>query len=138
MLARLVGTAEPWSLLPLRIVVGGIFIVHGAQKLFVFGFPGVAKFLGGLGFHPAMFWAVVVSLVEFLGGIAILAGFMTRWAALLIAIEMVVAILRVNLARGFYATGGFEFPLALLAACLTLLGAGAKRPSINHGPAKEL
>lgn len=131
MLARIFGTVEPWSLLPLRVAVGVIFIAHGAQKLFAIGLPGVARFLGGLGFHPGMFWAVVVSLVEFLGGIAILAGFLTRWAALLIAIEMVVAILRVNLRRGFFEPG-LEFPLVLLGACLTLLLAGAKRLSVDR------
>ena len=138
MLARVFGTAEPWSLLPLRIVLGGIFIVHGSQKLFVFGFPGVARFLGGLGFHPATVWAVVLILVELLGGIAILVGFMTMWAALLIAIEMVIAINRVVWKTGFYTPRGWEFNIALIAACLTLVLAGAKRPSVDRGMPKEI
>ncbi len=133
MLARIFGPAEPWSLLPIRIGLGGIFLIHGSQKLFVFGIPGVAKYLGGLGFHPAMFWAVVLSLVEFLGGIAILVGFMTRWAVLLITIEMVIAIYRVVLRTGFFVPRGVEFNVALIAACLTLLLAGARKPSIDRG-----
>lgn len=139
-MARIFGTAEPWSLLPLRIALGGIFIVHGSQKLFVFGFPGVARYLTHLGgFHPVMFWAVVLVAVEFLGGIAILVGFMTRWAVLLITIEMVIAIDRVVWPTGFFVPPrGLEFNIALIAACLTLLLAGAKRPSVDRGLGKEL
>jgi len=137
MLARIAGRAEPWSLLPLRVGVGIVFIVHGGQKLFLFGFPGVARFLSGLGFQPPMFWAVVVTLVEFFGGIAILAGFLTRWAAALIAIEMIVAV-RVSWARGFFSDkGGYELPLILLAACLTILLAGAKKPSVDQALPRE-
>jgi len=138
MLARIFGTAEPWSLLPLRIALGGIFIVHGSQKLFVLGFPRVAGFLGKLGFHPAMFWAVVLILVELLGGIAILVGFMTRWAVALITIEMIVAIYRVVWRTGFFVPVGVEFNMMLIAACLSLLLAGAKRPSVDQGLPKEL
>jgi len=139
MLARIFGKAEPWSLLPLRIVVGIIFIIHGGQKLFVFGFSGVAGFFGQIGIQPAMFWAVIVTLVEFLGGIAILVGFLTRWAALLIAIDMLVAILWVLLPKGFFASkGGYEFELLILAGCLTLLLAGAKRPSVDQTLPKEI
>ena len=138
MLARIFGTGEPWSLLPLRIAIGGIFIVHGSQKLFVFGFPGVARYLGHLGgFHPVMFWAVVLTLVELLGGIAILVGFMTRWAVLLITIEMVIAIDRVVWRTGFFTSSGMEFNIVLIAACLTLLQAGAKRPSVDRALPKE-
>jgi putative oxidoreductase len=135
----MLGTAEPWSLLPLRIALGGIFIVHGSQKLLVFGFGGVARYLAHLGgFHPVMFWAVVLTLVELLGGMAILVGFMTRWAALLIAVEMVIAIDRVVWRTGFFVPPiGMEFNLALIGACLTLLAAGAKKPSVDRGLSKE-
>lgn len=139
MLARIFEKAEPWSLLPLRIVVGIIFIVHGGQKLFVFGFSGFAGFLVQQGIQPAMFWSVIVTLVEFLGGIAILIGFLTRWAALLLAVDMLVAVLAVHLKKGFFVSqGGYEFALLNLAACLTLLLAGAKKPSVDQALPKEL
>jgi putative oxidoreductase len=106
MLARLVGAAEPWSLLPLRIVVGVVFLVHGGQKLFVFGLAGFAGYLGKLGLEPAPFWSVVVTAVEFLGGIAVLVGFLTRWAALFLAVDMLVAIFTVHLPKGFFVDKG--------------------------------
>jgi putative oxidoreductase len=137
MLSRIVGTAAPWSILPARIVLGFIFMMHGGQKLFVFGLPGVARFLGGLGFHPAMFWAVIVTFNELLGGIAVLTGFLTRWAALLIAIEMTVVILRVKLTKGLFQPQGFELELALWAICLTLVLTGPGKPSIDQALHKE-
>jgi putative oxidoreductase len=139
MLARLLGGAEPWSLLPLRIVVGVVFLVHGGQKLFVLGLDGFAGFLGKLGIEPPLFWSVVVIAVELLGGIAVLAGFLTRWAALFLAVDMLVAIFTVHLPRGFFGDkGGYEFPLTLLGACLTILLAGAKAPSVDRRLSSEI
>jgi putative oxidoreductase len=139
MLARLVGGAEPWSLLPLRIVVGVVFLVHGSQKLLVFGLAGFAGYLGKLGIEPALFWSVVVTAVEFLGGIAVLVGLLTRWAALFLAVDLLVAIVTVHLPKGFFMDkGGYEFPLTLLGACLTILLAGAKTPSVDRRLPREI
>jgi putative oxidoreductase len=111
----------------LRLVVGVVFFVHGAQKLFVIGIPGVASFLGSVGVPFPMPNAIVVSCVEFLGGLALLLGLFTRWAAVPLAFDMTVALLTVHIRGGFYVPKGIEFVLTLLAACLALvcLGSGA-------------
>jgi putative oxidoreductase len=71
--------------------------------------------------------AVIVALVEFVGGILLIAGIATRVAAALNAVDMLVAIFVVHLKHGFYNQNmGFEYPLTLLAAtlCLALSGGG--------------
>lgn len=140
MLARIFGNAEPWSLLPLRIVLGLVFVVHAVQKILDFGVSGFAEFLGQIGVPAALVFSVVVILVELLGGISLLVGFLTRWAALLLAIDMLVATLVVHLPNGFFYVNnrGFEFTLVLLGACLTILLTGAKKPSIDARLPREI
>ncbi len=120
-----------WGLTILRVVVGIVFLKHGSQKLFTFGFHGVAGMFAHFGIPLPAVSAVVVTLVEFLGGLALIFGAATRFAAALIAIDMSVAILVVHAKNGFFAPTGFEYPLTLLAANLCLLLAGAGMLSVD-------
>src|SRR5215211_8619069 len=116
-----VSEARGWGLTVLRIVVGMVFLVHGLQKLLVMGFGGVAGFFGSLGVPAPGLFAVIVTLVEVLGGLALILGLLTRLAAILLAVDMLVAILAVHLPNGFFVNnGGYEFPLVLLASCVAL------------------
>jgi putative oxidoreductase len=117
---------QGWGIAVLRIAVGIVFLAHGGQKLFMVGFGGVAGFLGQLGIPAPMLAAVIVTLVEFLGGLALLLGLFTRWAAIPLALNMAVAILTVHLPGGFFLPDGYEYALTLLAAnvALALLGSG--------------
>jgi len=109
----------------LRIVVGIVFLVHGYQKLFKMGFHGVTGFFGHLGIPLPLVAAIVVTLVEFVGGILLIAGVAVRVSAALLACDMAVAILKVHISHGFFAQGGgVEFPLTLLAGAICLLLAG--------------
>jgi putative oxidoreductase len=116
----------------LRIVVGGIFVAHGAQKLFVFGIPGLAGFLGQVGVPLPMLSAVAVTAAEFLGGLALVAGLFTRWAALPLAFSMLVAAVTVHLKAGFFLPNGVEYVLALLAATLSLALTGSGAWSLDR------
>jgi len=133
MLNKIFGNASSWGPLFLRLTVGAVFIAHGAQKLFgAFGGPGLKGFagmMGHMGLKPAMAWAILVAVVEFAGGIFLVLGIMTRLSALLIGGVMVVAILGVHLNAGFF---GFEFPLVLLGACISLLLTGGGRAAIKE------
>ena len=121
-----------WGMLPLRIVVGLVFLMHGAQKLFVFGLSGTADIMGKLGLPLPFVCATVVIAVELLGGLAILLGVFTRIAGALLAFEMVVAILVARLHGGFFAPYGYEFELTLLGACLTFALNGPGRMSLEE------
>jgi putative oxidoreductase len=115
--------AVAWALLIARLVVGVVFIAHGSQKLFgAFGGHGLAgtvKFLG-----PVLGYLVTAD--EFFGGIGLLVGFLSRFSAFWLIVDMVGAIVKVHGKNGFFLPTGFEYPLALigLLQAILLLGPG--------------
>ena len=124
--------AQGWGLAILRIVVGSVFLAHGAQKLFTYGFGGVTGMMAHLGIPLPAVSAVVVSLVEFLGGAALVLGLLTRWAAIPLSVNMLVAILAVHLKGGFFLPAGFEYALTLLAANVALAIAGPGALAVDN------
>ena len=109
----------------LRAVVGLVFIFHGLDKLQ--NMSGVIGFFGSLGLAP--FFAYLVAWVEFLGGIALLLGVFSRYAAYALSIIMVVAIFLVKLKAGFL--GGYELDLVLLVSLLATAWSGSGKYSLS-------
>jgi putative oxidoreductase len=129
---------QPLALLVLRLVLGIIFIAHGYHKLngHMHEFTGM---VAGLGLPSWL--AYVAAFTEFLGGILVILGLFTRFAAFAIMIDMLVAISKVHWKHGLVGNGGYEFPLSLAAIAFSLifLGAGpialdAVRGGLSGGP----
>ena len=116
------------GLLVLRIATGAVFINHGYAKLFKFGFAGVTDAFTHMGVPLPGIMGPFVGLLEFFGGIALVLGLLTRLFSLGLAIDMCVAILLVQLKKGF---SGFEFEFMLMAASLALFLAGAGSFSVD-------
>jgi putative oxidoreductase len=115
----------------LRVAAGIIFTAHGAQKLFVYGFDGVAGAFGQMGIPLAAIAGPAVALVEFFGGLALVFGLLTRLAGFGLGVTMLGALLLVHARNGFFLPNGYEFVLALLGAVTTLVVTGAGRYSLD-------
>jgi putative oxidoreductase len=120
---------QPVALLALRVALAIIFIFHGypklththgdLQKLFVeHGMPG--------------YFALLAGVIETFGGGLLLIGLLARPAALLLTIEMSIAIWKVHSVHGIYSVRDYEFPLALATACFVLASVGAGLISVDH------
>ena len=120
------------SLAILRLVLGIVFIAHGGQKLFVFGLDGVTAGFTQMGAPLPAITAPLVAFTEFLGGIALVIGLLTRVAAAGLAITMLGATFIAHLPNGFFAPGGIEFTLTLFAGALALVFTGAGHLSADH------
>jgi putative oxidoreductase len=119
------------GLLLLRTALGTVFVAHGAQKLFGFGLAGTAGFLESAGFPFPTLNAVLLVGVELGGGLALLAGLLTRVTSVLLAFTMFVALVAVHLPNGYFLPNGVEYVLTLLAASLSLAQTGAGRYSLD-------
>ncbi len=120
------------GLLLVRLVVGLLFIGHGAQKLFGwfggYGPKGTGGWMDSIGMKPGIVMAVAAGLMELAGGALFAFGLFTPLAAVLIALTMLGAIVKVHAKNGIWATAnGYEYPLVLLVVVIgiALTGAGA-------------
>jgi putative oxidoreductase len=120
------------GLLLVRLVVGLLFVGHGAQKLFGwfggYGPKGTGGWMESVGIKPGVAMAVIAGLMELVGGALLALGLFTPLAAVLIILTMIGAIVKVHGKNGIWATAnGYEYQLVLIALSIgiALTGAGA-------------
>jgi len=122
--------------------LGLILIPHGCQKLFGwFGGMGFEKFailFDKLGYKPGAFWVAVVALTEVVGGLMLVFGFFTRFAAFAIAIFMINAVWFTSAKGFFWTNGGSEFSILLLVVALVFVVRGSGNLSIDEKLGREL
>jgi len=120
------------ALTVLRVITGVVFIAHGAQKLFVYGLAGVSGGFAQMGVPMPTISAVLVTFLEFFGGIGLVIGLLTRLIALGLVVDMLGAIAFVHFANGFFLPKGYEFVLMLMVASLVLVVGGPGRLSVDN------
>jgi putative oxidoreductase len=132
-------TAVDVSLLIIRLVVGGIFMMHGSQKMFgAFDGPGLKVVVEMFGGGPLGY---LVSIGEFFGGVGLVFGFLSRFSAASLIVIMSGAIVMVHGKNGFFLgkgpdsllkDAGFEYCIALIGLLLPILICGPGRFSIGQ------
>jgi putative oxidoreductase len=116
-------TAGDLLLLVGRVVIGAVFIAHGLQKFLEWGIAGTAQSFGQMGIPVPGVSAWVAALVETVGGAALVLGVGLPVAGVLLALNMLGALVFYHLPTGFFvsdADGGIEYVLVLAAASLVL------------------
>jgi putative oxidoreductase len=111
----------------LRVVVGLVFAAYGWQKISTSTIAGVTGYFGSIGVPLPELVAPFIAYLEFLGGLALILGVLTRPLALLFVCDMVGAAIFAHLPSGFYVeNGGYSQVLVLGAASLAiaLIGPG--------------
>ncbi|MCL7423410.1 MAG: DoxX family protein [Methylobacter sp.] len=121
----------------LRVPIGLILAAHGSQKLFAWfggkGLEGTGQWMASIGLNPGFVMALLAGSAEFFGGIALILGLLTRPAAMISAVTMLVALFWVHWGNGFFLSShGIEYALALLSATLALTVIGGGRYSLDR------
>lgn len=120
------------ALLISRVALGIVLLAHGLQKLNEFTLEGTTAAFGQMGVPAAGVAAVVVTLVEIIGGAALVLGLLTPVVALVNVITLTGALVIVHAENGiFVQDNGFELVLALAAGLLVVAALGAGRFSID-------
>lgn len=123
--------AQPFGILVMRLSLGAIMIANGYHKIFPHGaLYNYTHYVGTLGLPP---WLGYVSaFTEFFGGILLILGLLTRIAALLTAIYMAVAIIKVTWHDGLVGTHSMSLSLACFALALMLVFTGGGLAALDH------
>lgn len=120
MLTKFVAAYREYMILPLRLVVGVVFIMHGYAAL-------------SHGYTMSVSWATAAPFLYLFGGLCVFFGFFTRWASMAMAVVTMFYLFTQHFGHGFFVKdGGYEYHLVLFAASITLILAGSGRWSLEE------
>ncbi|MCY9135376.1 DoxX family protein [Bacillus atrophaeus] len=124
------------GLLIIRLIIGLLFVGHGAQKLFGWfgghGLKGTGGWFESIGMKPGVTVALLAGLSELFGGIMFALGFLTPLAGIIIVGTMVMAIVKVHGANGLWVTNnGYEYNLTLLAVTIGIALTGPGQYAVD-------
>ena len=124
-----------WAAIPLRIVLGVIFLDAGLGK-FRRGIGGFGAWLESLGYPMGRRLGPLVATTEIVGGLLLLAGLLTSWVAIPLALNMVVATYTNKFKEKLPFQGGseqqgYELDVLMVGACVALIFLGAGPASID-------
>ncbi|HVI10827.1 MAG TPA: DoxX family protein [Candidatus Binatia bacterium] len=126
---RYLDRLQPLALFAMRLTLGAVMMAHGYQKVFG-GLHHYQQFISGLGL-PA--WSAYLSAFsEFFGGLLLLIGLFTRFAALAICVDLCVAIAKVHFHHGLTGNMGWELPLSLATLAFGLIFFGGGPIALDH------
>ena len=127
------------ALLLSRIAIGFVLLAHGWQKYSDYTLDGTTAAFGDMGVPAPAAAALFATVVEIVGGIALVAGLLTPVAAALNIVNLVGALVIVHVTNGvFVDDGGYELVLALIAGLIVVLVLGAGRFSADELLARRL
>ncbi len=135
-LGNLWAALDPLSPVIVRVTTGLLLMPHGAQKLFGafggYGLEGTAGWLESIGFAPGLLFALLIGLLEFVGGLMLTIGLLTRPVAAAVIAFMAVAI-TIHLPNGYaWNNAGFEMPLFWGLMALSILIRGGGKYSVDR------
>ena len=143
---KLIETSNDWTLTILRLAAGAMIFPHGLQKTVGwFGGAGFSAQMAGFerGHIPAVL-AFLAIMAEFLGGLGLILGALTRIAAFGLAADMVVAVYILHWRNGFFMNWsgqqkgeGFEFHILVVAMAIVLMARGGGAASVDRALAKK-
>jgi putative oxidoreductase len=146
MSSKLIETSNDWTLTILRLAAGIMIFPHGLQKTFgCFGGAGFSAQMAGFerSHIPAVF-AFLAIMAEFLGGLGLILGALTRIAAFGLAVDMMTGVYLLHWHNGFFMNWsgrqkgeGFEFHILVIAMAIVLMARGGGAASVDRALAKK-
>ena len=111
----------------IRASIGAIFIIHSLKKFD----PSWQEWLASIGLPPEM--QLPIALAEFIGGIMLIAGLLTRITGVIFSVILLGAIFHIRWENGFFVSqGGWEWDLMMLAAALSIIAIGPGKISVSR------